>query len=84
MHVLNRELMYDLIDSAPCRLAACSGYTFAISAPTCSETPFEEQKGLLTALKRRYGLTAREPNFGQNATTLLLLTRRETGKEKAK
>jgi len=84
VHVLNRELMYDLIDSAPCRLAACSGYTFAISAPTCSETPFEEQKGLLTALKRRYGLTAREPNFGQNATTLLLLTRREAGKEKAK
>ena len=84
VHVLNRELMHDLIDSAPCRLAACSGYTFAISAPTCSETPFEEQKSLLKALKRQYGLTAREPNFGQNATTLLLLTRRDAGKEKTK
>ena len=83
-HVLNRELMYDLIDSAPCRIAACSGYSFAISAPTCSETPYEEQERLHRELKRYYRLTVQEPNFGQNATTLLLLTRREAEEVKSR
>ena len=83
-HVLNRELMDELLASAPCRIAACSGYAFAIAAPKCVETPFDEQKRLFKVLKRRYELTVAEPNFGQNATTLLLLTRREEKPEGAK
>ncbi len=82
-HVLNRELMENLLDSAPCRLAACSGYTFAISVPACTETPFEEQKRLHRILKRHYKLTMTEHNFGQNATTLLLLTRPDAPAEEA-
>ena len=77
VHVLNRELMDELLDSAPCRLAACSGYAFAISVPKCVETPFDEQKNFFKTLKRHYALTATEPNFGQNATTLLFLTRKD-------
>ena len=84
VHVLNRELMESLLESAPCGIAASSGYMFAISAPTCSETPFEEQTRLLKALKRHYDLMYVEPNFGQNATTLLLLTRKGGSPEVAK
>ena len=83
-HVLNRELMENLLESAPCRVAATSGYTFAISAPKCTETPFEEQKRLLKALKRHYDWKYVEPNFGQNSTTLLLLTRKGASQEVAK
>ena len=77
IHVLNRELMEELLDSAPCRVVACSGYAFAISAPSCTETPFDVQKHFHRILKRHYEWTMYEPNFGQNATTLMLLTRRE-------
>ena len=76
VHVLNRELMERKLDEAPCRVAACSGYTFAISAPECSKTSFDEQKHLLKVLKRHYAWKYVEPNFGQNATTLLLLMRK--------
>ena len=84
IHVLNRELMEELLDSAPCRVVACSGYAFAISAPSCTETPFEVQKNFHRILKRHYDWTMYEPNFGQNATTLMLLTRREGVPEVAK
>ena len=81
-HVLNRELMGELLDSAPCRLAACSGYAFAISAPKCTETPFEEQTRLFRKLKQNYERVAVEENFGQNATTLMFLVRRDAPKER--
>ena len=83
-HVLNRELMYDLLDSAPCGIAACSGYAFAISAPTCAETDTTELARLFKELKRGYDLVARETDFGQNATTLLLMKRRETRQKDSK
>jgi len=80
LHVMNRELLAELLESAPCPLAACSGYAFAIEAPSCRETPFEEQKRYFEILKKGYELADTEPRFGQNATTLLLLKRREAGK----
>ena len=78
-HVLNRELMTQLLTSAPCPVAACSAYSFAISAPTCKETPFEEQKRCFELLKQKYDLMYTEPNFGQNATSLVVLRRKEKG-----
>ena len=85
VHVLNRELMGNLLESAPCRVAACSDYAFAISAPQCSETPREEQMGLFRRLKRHYewGYPPVR-NFGQNSTTLLLLKRKGEALEVAK
>lgn len=83
VHVLNRELMEDLAASAPCPMAACSGYMFAISAPKCAESPFEEQKRMFGILKRNYELKDTVPRFGQNATTLLVL-KRTASKEAAK
>lgn len=76
LHVMNRERMAQLLEAAPCTAAACSGYAFAIAAPTCAEVPFEEQARFFELLKARYELRSAEPNFGQNATTLLVLTRR--------
>ena len=81
VHVLNRELMDRLIDSAPCAIAACSGYAFAIAAPHCDETPFEEQRRYFKELDRRYEPVYREIGFGQNATTLLVYRRRPSEKE---
>ena len=83
VHVLNRDGMARLVDAAPCTAAAFSGYGFAIAAPTCAQVPPEERTRLFDLLRARYELRAREPDFGQHATTLLLLTRRD-GKEGAK
>ena len=54
-----------------------TGSAFAISAPTCTETPFDVQRHFYRILKRHYEWTMYEGNFGQNATTLMLLTRRD-------
>ena len=80
VHVLNRELMTELLESAPCSAAACSGYAFAIAVPKCTEVPFEEQTRFFEILKKNYELRSTEANFGQNATTLLVLTRRDAQK----
>ena len=79
LHVMNRELMAELLESAPCPLAACSGYAFALSAPSCHETPFDEQKRLFGLLKKNYELADTAAKFGQNATTLIVLKRRKEG-----
>jgi len=66
-----------LIASAPCKVAAVSGYTFAIEPPKCNERPFEQQLEYLKLLKENYSAVDRIADFGQNATTLLLLKRNE-------
>ena len=76
VHVLNRELMAELLESAPCSAAACSGYAFAIAVPKCTEVPFKEQTRFFEILKKNYELKDTEPNFGQNATTLLIMKRK--------
>ena len=65
-----------LLESAPCRVAALSGYTFAVEPPECGRRPFSRQMEYWEILKRRYELVGREEAFGQNATTLLMLRRR--------
>lgn len=64
-----------LLGSAPCRIAALSGYSFAIEPPVCNERPVEEQMEFWNILKKNYRLVDREEDFGQNATTLLILER---------
>lgn len=76
VHVLNRELLEKLLLSAPCPIAACSGYAFAISVPKCVETPFDDQKRYFELLRQNYDLVSSEPKFGQNATTLLLMKKK--------
>ena len=67
-----------LTETAPaeCRVAALSGYAFAIEPPVCKERSVEKQMEYWTLLKQNYKLMDREEQFGQNATTLLMLKRK--------
>jgi len=65
-----------LTASAPCKMAAISGYTFAIEPPVCNERPIDQQLDYFQLLKKNYGVVERVANFGQNATTLLILERK--------
>ena len=67
-----------LTETAPteCKVAALSGYAFAIEPPVCGERSVEKQMEYWTLLKRNYKLVDREELFGQNATTLLMLKRK--------
>ena len=66
-----------LILSAECPVAALSGYTFAIEPPTCRERPKGLQTDYWRLLSHNYRLAVREDAFGQNATPLLIFTRKD-------
>jgi hypothetical protein len=70
IHVMNTQLMEKLLRDAPCKLAAFSGYAFAISSPNGRETSPDIQKRLRSLLDGRYKKVAEIERFGQNATTL--------------
>jgi hypothetical protein len=74
--MLSDERWRELLSSAPCEIAAFSGYAFAIDPPKCDERPVERQIEYWETLKRNYELVDREEAFGQNATTLLVLRRK--------
>ena len=67
-----------LTETAPaeCKIAALSGYAFAVEPPVCNERSIEKQMEYWTLLKQNYKLVDREEAFGQNATTLLVLKRK--------
>ena len=65
-----------LIDRAACPVAALSGYTFAINPPVCDERPYDEQMDYWRRVKDRYDRVVALPDFGQQATTLLILKRK--------
>jgi len=65
-----------LLESAPCEVAALSGYTFAVNPPRCDERPVERQLEFWDILKKNYELVLKEDDFGQNATTLLVLRKK--------
>ena len=67
-----------LAETAPaeCRVAALSGYSFAIDPPACTERPVERQMAYWELLKKNYRLADREEAFGQNATPLIVLERK--------
>lgn len=65
-----------LLKSAPCEVAALSGYTFAIEPPECNERPIEQQMDFWGILRENYSLVMKEDLFGQNATPLLILQRK--------
>ena len=76
LHVLNGEGLERLLDSAPCRLAAFSGYGFAIASPEGAAVDGDEAERLYGILGRRYGKAAEIPLFGQNHTTLRCFIRK--------
>ncbi len=66
-----------LLSAAECPVAALSGYTFAIEPPVCNERAPDRQLAYWNLLKESYRFVAKEEAFGQNATPLLILKRRE-------
>ena len=77
--MLSDEEWRKLLSSAPCKVAALSGYSFAIDPPRCDETPVERQIEYFHLLKKNYDLVQKVDNFGQNATSLLILKRKDEG-----
>ena len=80
INVMNTQRMESLLRSAPCRLAAFSGYGCAISVPKGDETPKAVQNRFRELLNAGYQKVSEVPYFGQNHTTLECFVRREPEK----
>jgi hypothetical protein len=74
--VVNRELLEDLLRSAPAPVAAVSGYGLSIASPSVTELPPGAQRDLRAALALRYEPAGSIRPFGQGDTTLELLVRK--------
>jgi hypothetical protein len=75
-HVLNKAAMLELLEKAPCSMAAVSGYGFAVRSPVMDEVPAEDQKLFRETLLRNYTLTKTIEAFGQNNTRLEIYERK--------
>ncbi len=76
-HVMNKERLIKLLESAPCNIIASSGYAFAIEAPLCNEVHEAERKEFEDVILKNYDLIGDVENYGQNETTLRLYKRKE-------
>lgn len=76
--MLTDEEWRTLLSTCEAPVAALSGYTFAVNPPKCDERPWDQQREYWRILKSRYDLVMREDAFGQNATPLLILKRKES------
>ena len=72
LHVLNKELMMDLLQGTQAPFVALSGYGFAISSPTITEVKNDEQLYFRKLLGKKYTLIKEIPHFGQAHTSLQL------------
>jgi hypothetical protein len=70
LHVLNREMMLELLEKTEAPMAAFSGYGLAIRSPQVSELPKDDRKALWDAVETRYEEIYEVPDFGQAFTTL--------------
>lgn len=78
LRVFNREKLLEYLETARLpRVAALSGYSFAIAAPKMGELDAKEQFEIFRLLKKRYELFGREDRFGQNDTPLMMCRLRE-------
>ena len=70
LHVLNRELLLELLQKTDAPMAALSGYSLSIQSPGVSEIPEEQRLEIWKALETRYEEIYQVPEFGQAFTTL--------------
>lgn len=70
LKVLNREMLRELLESCPARVAALSGYGLAIRCPEVQPLSDAEQQELRELLEQRYQLICEVPHFGQAHTPL--------------
>ena len=76
-HVLNREMMMELLSSVEAPVAAFSGYGLTIGSPAVVRLPKVETDVLWNVVNDRYVPFEDVPNFGQADTTLRILTRKK-------
>jgi len=76
-HVMNKTRLTALLGSAPCSVAAFSGYGLAIRSPVMDAVPSEDVQLFLSVLGRNYERVQTVPDFGQQATTLEIFRRRQ-------
>lgn len=74
--MLTDDQWMKLLNSAPCTIAALSGYSFAVEPPVCNERPVARQVKMWKAVNRHYSVIDEEAHFGQNATHLRILKRK--------
>jgi len=79
-HVLNQEMMLELLETSEAPVAAFSEYGLAIRSPGVTELPSEEQMALYEAVERRYSLFRKVEKFGQAGTRLKIYLRRNSAK----
>ena len=76
-HVVNRELMLDLIRNGGAPVAAFSEYGLAIRSPAVARLSDEEQRELWGAVAEVYRGVEARPGFGQASTRLQILVANE-------
>ena len=76
IHVLNRDMMAELLAICDAPVAAFSGYGLAIRAPEIRALSRDEQQEVWTIVDARYGLDREIEPFGQAETTLRLYRRK--------
>ncbi len=77
VHVMNKERLTGLLESAPCNIVASSGYAFAIEAPLCNEVNADERREFENVILKNYSFAGEVENYGQNETTLRLYKRKQ-------
>mgnify|MGYP001413953980 CR=1 FL=1 len=75
-HVMNKNRLCALLASAPCDVAAFSGYGLAIRSPVMDEVPLVDVQRFWGLLGKNYDRVQEVPDFGQHCTTLEILKRR--------
>jgi len=75
-HVLNREMLHEILASSDAPVAAFSGYGLAIRCPEITQLPIDEQTELWTMVESRYEQTDEVTPFGQADTTLRVFGRK--------
>lgn len=69
-HVLNREMLVELLQTCPAPVAALSGYAFAMESPRVTPVPPRPAARFREIVAERYEPVCEIPYFGQAATTL--------------
>jgi hypothetical protein len=73
LHVLNHEMLLEILRNADYAVAAFSGYGLSIACPQVMPLTAAEQAELWSALSERYKVFAEEEVFGQADTRLRML-----------
>lgn len=76
LNLLNKEMMFEILEQARTPVAAFSGYGLSIESPSIGKISSEHWKELRSALDLNYVKSGEVPNFGQAHTTLEIFTRR--------